>query len=229
MALKDDLETEVGTIFKTVWTERYGQVVPEPASLKLGNDAIKLTGTVLYADLSDSTAMVDSKKPQFAAEVYKAFLHCAAKVIKHFGGTITAYDGDRVMAVYLGDSKNTSAVKTALKLNWVRQNIIQPAINKQYTTDFVLRHVVGIDTSDLYVARTGVRGDNDLVWVGRSANWAAKLASEDHNYPTWITAAIYNNMNDVVKLSEGTNMWQARSWSDMNNAPVYCSSYHWSL
>jgi class 3 adenylate cyclase len=229
MALEDDLESEVGTIFKTAWTERDGQVVPDPASLKLGNDAIKLTGTVLYADLSDSTVMVDSRTPQFAAEVYKAFLHCAAKVIKHFCGTITAYDGDRVMAVYLGDAKNTSAVKTALKLNWVRQNIIQPAINKQYTTDFVLRHVVGIDTAELYIARTGVRGDNDLVWVGRAANWAAKLAALDHSYPTWITAAIYNNMNDQVKFAEGVNMWQNRTWTQMNSASIYCSTYHWAL
>jgi len=30
---------------------------------------------------------------------------------------VTAYDGDRVMAVYLGNSKNTSAVTTALKIH----------------------------------------------------------------------------------------------------------------
>ena len=55
MSLKDDLEAEVAETFETKWTTRDGQVVPSPADVKLGNDAVKLKGTVLYADLSEST------------------------------------------------------------------------------------------------------------------------------------------------------------------------------
>ncbi len=54
--------------------------------------------------------MVDKKSRQYSAEVYKTFLHCAAKIVRSHDGTITAYDGDRIMAVYIGGSKNTSAV-----------------------------------------------------------------------------------------------------------------------
>src|SRR6266581_1659684 len=108
MSLKTDLESEVKEIFKATWTVREGQGVPEPEDLKLGNDAVKLKATVLYADMADSTDLVDHHKPHFAAEIYKAYLRCAASIIKNEQGTITAYDGDRVMAVFLGDSKNTS-------------------------------------------------------------------------------------------------------------------------
>ena len=230
MALKDDLDSQVGSIFKDQWTTRDGTVVPSPADLKLSNDAVKLSGTVLYADLSESTSMVGSMKAHFSAEVYKAFLHCAAKVIRNFKGTITAYDGDRIMAVYLGDSKNTNAAKTGLKLNWVCKKIIQPAINKHYTTDFVLKHTVGIDTSALFVARTGVRGDNDLVWVGRAANWAAKLTDLSDAYPTWITKAVYDSMSKEVKIgSDGRNMWEERSWTPMDKATIYRSNWTWGL
>ena len=45
---------------------------------------------------------------------------------------ITAYDGDRVMAVYIGDSKNSSAVRTALKLNFAVERIINPGITDIY-------------------------------------------------------------------------------------------------
>lgn len=232
MALKDDLETNVSTIFKSPWTERDGTVVPSPADIKLSNDAVNLTGTVLYADLSDSTQLVDQKTSHFAAEIYKTFLLCAAKIIKAHSGTITAYDGDRIMAVYLGDRKNTDAVKTGLKINGVVKNIIMPALKKQYSSsDYQLRHVVGVDTSKLMVARTGVRGDNDLVWVGRAANWAAKLCSLSHDYPTWITQAVYDVMMDEAKYGgpNKTNMWESRSWTPMNNATIYRSNWHWSL
>src|SRR5690349_18620058 len=109
MGLKAELESEVAKVFQTQWTSRDGTVVPDDQSVKLGNDAVKLTATVLYADLADSTRMVAAKTQMYSAEVYKTFLHCAAKIIRSQGGVITAYDGDRIMAVYIGDSKNTSA------------------------------------------------------------------------------------------------------------------------
>lgn len=87
MALKDDLEAQVSAIFKAQWIERDGQVVPGDTSVKLGNDAIKLKATVLYADLADSTILVDNYKKPFAAEIYKTFLHCAAKIITSEGGS----------------------------------------------------------------------------------------------------------------------------------------------
>lgn len=229
MALNDDLKNQVETIFKTAWTTRAGQVVPSPGDVKLSNDAVKLTGTVLYADLSQSTAMVQQRTPEFAAEVYKAFLHCAAKIIRNMGGVITAYDGDRIMAVYLGDYKNTNAVKSGLKINTACRDIIQPALKRQYpTTTYELKHTVGIDTSSLFVARTGVRGDNDLVWVGRAANWAAKLSDLPDTHPTWITKAVYDVMTDEVKTGkDGRAIWEQMSWTAMSNETIYRSNWWW--
>jgi len=167
MGFKNDLEEEVKSIFARPWTTRDGNVVPDEDSVKLGNDAVKLSATVLYADISGSTKMVDTSADFVAAEMYKAFLHCAAKIIRSESGVITAYDGDRIMAVYIGDFKNTSAVRSALKINYAVTQIINLSKLSIYPP---INHVVGIDTSDLFVARTGVRGANDLVWVGRAAN-----------------------------------------------------------
>jgi len=230
MALKDDLETEVAAIFREKWARRNGTAVPAETSLKLGNDGIELDATVLYADLSESTNLVDGYKDWFAAENYKAFLRCAAKIIRSEGGEIVSYDGDRVMAIYLGDSKNTQAVRTGLKINWACKQLIQPALKKQYPqTAYVMKHTAGIDTSKLLVARAGIRGANDLVWIGRAANHAAKLGAESDAYPTWISKDVYDNMNSVVRETKGTNMWKSWKWSKMNDRTIYSSTWHWSL
>jgi class 3 adenylate cyclase len=230
MGLREDIETEVRRIFKEQWDTRDGTVVPESEDLGLGNEAVKLEGTVLYADISGSTRMVDAHKDHFSAEVYKTYLYCAAKLIKEEDGAITAYDGDRIMAVFIGSSKNTSAVKCGLKLNYAVQKIINPALQAQYqNSQFILKHVVGVDTSPLYVARTGVRGANDLVWVGRAANYAAKLTELDIEYPTWITGTIYNNMHNSVKFTEGKQMWEERVWKVMNDMSIYRSNWRWSI
>lgn len=231
MALQEDLEAEVKQILKDRWTSRKGNVVPDATSLKLSNDAIELDAVVLYADMSGSTSLVDSYPAHFAAEIYKAYLHCAAKIIRSEGGEITAYDGDRVMAVFIGDTKNSSAARCGLKINWARINIINPAIRKQYPDKpYELKHTVGVDASSLFVARTGVRGANDLVWVGRAANHAAKLCGLSSDWPTWITKTVYDSLMQSVKVSgTGKDMWEARVWTSMNNRDIYRSSWQWRI
>lgn len=128
MALAEELSEEVAAIFREQWEKRDGNIVPESENLKLSNDAVELDAVVLYADINESTALVDNHKAHFAAEIYKSFLHCAAKIIRNEGGAITAYDGDRIMAVFIGETKNTPAARAALKINYARGNIINPAI-----------------------------------------------------------------------------------------------------
>ena len=230
MGLSADLEAQVKKIFKDKWTTRDGQKVPEAEDLKLANDAVRLDATVLYADLSGSTQLVDDFTDWFAAKVYKSYLHCSAKIIRSAGGSITSYDGDRIMGVFIGDAKNSSAARAGLKINYMVKHIINPTIKAKYPkTPYEARQTVGIDTSKVFVARTGIRGSNDLVWVGRAANYAAKLTSLSPSYPTRITEAVYNMLNDKSKYSKGTDMWTKVTWKAMNDITIYRSTYWWSF
>ena len=84
-------------------------------------------------------------------------------------------------------------------------------------TEFELKQRVGIDTSKLFIARTGIRGSNDLVWVGNAANNAAKMAALDPRYPTYITASVYSSLNEEAKFSkkDHSNMWTDLGTSDL--------------
>lgn len=230
MGLKEDIEAEVRAILRNRWTERDGQVVPVENSLQLSNDGIWLDATVLYADMDGSTELVDTKTAHFAAEIYKSFLHAAAKIIRSESGEITAYDGDRIMAVFIGDYKNTSAARAALKINYVREYIINPAILHQYpSSNFQLKHVVGVDTSPLFVARTGIRGANDLVWVGRAANHAAKLTTLSSEYPSRITGEVFDKMHQSAKVSQdGRSMWEQVTWNPTGRR-IYRSTWWWAV
>lgn len=233
MALADDLKSEVAKIFGDQWTTRKGQIVPEPSDLKLSNDAVEFEhATVLYADLSGSTAMVNASSWTFAAEVYKTFLFCAAKIVRAEGGTITSYDGDRIMGIFVGDSPNTRAARCGLKINHAVTQIINPALKSQYkNSSFTVKQVVGIDTSSVRAARTGARGDNDIVWVGQAANYAAKLTELNLTETTWITKAVYDKLHESAKVG-GENkqpMWKSFKWSQNGDLPIYGSTWRWSV
>ena len=229
MALSDELKLEVKNIFSEQWQKRNGTKIPETDDLNLSNDAVLLEGVVLYADLADSTDLVDRKKPEFAAEIYKTYLHCASKIIKNRDGVITAFDGDRVMAVFIGDRKNSAADETALRINYAVNEIINPAIKNQYPkSDYSVKQSVGIVRCELFVARTGVRGANDLVWVGQAANYAAKLCSlRNGNYNSYITEKVYKMFSDDVKFSGSDKtkpMWEKRNWTE-KNITIYRSNW----
>lgn len=86
---------------------------------------------------------------------------------------------------------------------------------------------MGIDSSGLFIARTGIRGSNDLVWVGRSANYAAKLCSlRNGNYASFVTEDVFNKMNESVKYSRKNKelMWSSARWVEQG-INIYQSSW----
>jgi class 3 adenylate cyclase len=232
MGLADDLKSDVKKIFSESWEVSEAQAVPDPESLKLSNDARHFKrATILYADLSGSTNLVDNYAWHIAGEVYKSYLACAARIIRSLGGEITAYDGDRVMAVFIGDSQTSNAAKCALQINWAVINVVNPALKAQYQNPPVVKQVVGIDSSEIRAARIGIRGGNDLVWIGRAANYAAKVTENRSDFPSWITEQAYGYLAEWAKIGGNPKqaMWTEFQWTAMNNVKVYASGWNWRV
>ncbi len=231
MSFEDDLKKEARSFFRNKWDVTDGQVIPEPEDVGLGNKAKKLDIAILYADMAESTNLVDGYKPLYAAEIYKSFLHTCCKIIRRNGGELISFDGDRIMGAFIGKSKNSTAAKTALNIKWGITHIVQAEHDAYYKEKGItINYSVGVDSGTHHVIRTGIRGGNDLVWVGKAANYAAKLSN--HNWDphhSIITNRIYSTLNDSSKFDgNGKNMW-LREYSDEIDEYVYKSSYHWSV
>ncbi len=238
MTLIDDLTKETNQIVSGQWSKRDGTVVPEVEDLKLTNDAVNLEATFLYADLADSTELVIYSQ-SISAEVMKAYLMGTTRIIRSLGGEIRSFDGDRVMGVFINGTKNTNATIAALKISYFFKEILKPAFARVYPKIFPdvfnLKQTVGIDTGKTMVVRSGIRDNNDLVWVGRAPNVAAKLSSirEDY-YSTYITKSVFNSIQDKGKYggSPSQLMWESRIWNDGKKygvPEVYRSGWNWKL
>jgi class 3 adenylate cyclase len=231
MKSSNDILLEVENILGTKWSTRQGQKVPEAEDIKLGNDAVLLDGTVLYADMTDSTGLVGGYKNWFAAEVYKSYLSAACNIIRNNSGIITAFDGDRVMAVYIGKTKNSSAAKSALQISYIVREINSKIKAAYPTTAYQLQQAIGIDSSELFVTKTGIRNSNDLVWVGRAANYAAKLCSlSSSSYSVFITESVFNMLSDETKHGGNPKkcMWDKTVWREFGTT-IYQSNWWWKF
>ena len=52
---KDEILSEIRSIFVDKWTTREGRVIPDTGDIGLCNEGVELEATVMYADMADST------------------------------------------------------------------------------------------------------------------------------------------------------------------------------
>lgn len=235
MATSDDVEAGVESVLGAVWNIRDGQVVPETEDVTLKNGAVKLSATYLYADLANSSTLAQKIKKEVGAKVIRSYLSAASRLIRWKGGAIRSFDGDRVMGVFIGTSKNTDAVRTALAINWAVTQVLAPKLKAKWpdlSNNYTLGHGIGVATGEVLIVRGGVRDNNDLISIGPAANVAAKLSDvRGKAASVFITKGVYDNMDDSVKVAKNktVNMWSSNGVVVIGGAQysTYSSTWWW--
>lgn len=232
MAFADDVKAGIDGVLSPGWAERNGSVVPTTDDIVLRNGAVNIDATYLYADLADSSSLGQKLKNQVAAKIMRSYLNAAVRILSYYNGEIRSFDGDRVLAIFIGDSKNTSAVRAALALNWAVKEVLEPKLLEVWPTlkqFWSPDHGVGVDTGEAMLVRGGVRNNNDLISIGSAPNVAAKLSTIRAKPSIYITKAVYDNMSNRNKTSNGEPMWAAHGTLDVGGHfhTVYSSTWRW--
>lgn len=211
-AFSQEVETKVQEVIDSAWSIRAGQTVPKTEDVVLRNGAVKVEATYLYADLANSSIAAQRLTKEATGKIIRSYLNAASRIIGHFNGHIRSFDGDRVMGIFMGGSKNTSATKAGLGINWAVHEVLRPRLNAKWNDLESLYRVdngVGIATGEAFIVRGGVRDNNDLVSIGDAPNVAAKLSSLRIGPDVYVTEAVYDMLHESIKTSpEGRRMWE---------------------
>lgn len=232
MGIEEDTKSGIDGVLDEAWVITNGTVVPTTEDVTLKNGGRLITATYLYADLAGSSQLAQTVDKKIVGKVIRAYLNAATRLLNHYDGKIRSFDGDRVMAIFMGNSKNTSAVKAAFALNWAVQQIIRGKLDKKWPTslkDYTMHHGVGIDTGEALIVRGGVRNHSDLVSIGSAPNIAAKLSDLRHAPDIYITDHVFNNIHSSVKrdLKDTYDVWKKQPDQTVGGATVtiYGASY----
>lgn len=234
-ASKDDLITAVNDFFNGSYTVTNGTVVPDIEDLSFGKVGKEIELAMMFIDIRESTKIVDGLRRVTAAKLYKSFLWGVSQIARVNGGELRSFNGDGVLMAFIGESKCTSAVKAAMQMSWFIQKILKPKIdgyivNNEKLGDLNFDFGIGVDVGKVLVVRGGIKGENnnDLVWVGNATNYAVKLSSlAKEDYKIYISEGVYKAMHQDAKLSNGTNMWDVRSWTDLGGITIYRTNWYW--
>lgn len=148
------IEASVADIIREPFNVVDGRVVPKTEDVVFKNGAKRIDATYLYADLAESSRLAQSLTKEAAAKIMRAYINSAARILREYNGEIRSYDGDRVMAIFIGNDKNVRAVRAALAINWAVIEVIRPAIESGWSDgkNFAqIKHGVGIDTGEAFI------------------------------------------------------------------------------
>ena len=219
MALIDILTSEVDSILDIDWDERSGNIVPDTNDVTLKNGAVKVEATFLYADLAGSSILAKKCPWKTTAKIIRAYLDVSVRLIRAYNGEVRSFDGDRVMGIFKGDTPNTSAANCAREIDWMVEKVINPKVEARFKSikdnNIKIKHCVGIDTSESRAVRSGIRNNNDLIWIGKAPSFAAKLSDiREYPYSVYISNECYNKLADTAKKDGAVeNIWEKRSYT----------------
>jgi class 3 adenylate cyclase/ATP/maltotriose-dependent transcriptional regulator MalT len=150
--------------------------------------------TVLFADLVDSTRLVESLDPEAARDLLNETFRRLAAEVRRFGGTLEKYVGDAILAVFgfpTGhDDDAARAVRAALAMRDVAQTA-ETALG-----DGPLRLRIGLDTGEVAAGPWS----GDLRVTGPAVHTAARIQQAAAPDQILLSARTLRAARDMVEV-----------------------------
>jgi class 3 adenylate cyclase/tetratricopeptide (TPR) repeat protein len=141
-----------------------------PLTISSAPRAQRKTVTVLFCDVTGSTAMGERLDPESLRQVMRRYFDAARKVIEQHGGTVEKFIGDAVMAVFgvpvLHEDDALRAVRAAVGLRDAL-TMLNSDLERDYGTTVTVR--TGVNTGQV------VTGTEERLATGDAVNLAARL------------------------------------------------------
>ncbi len=175
---------------RTVIRETLGRLVPEEVARELlargGQlEPVEAEATVLVADLEDFARLTDRLGPRRAVELLNAYFSLADEIVRRWGGVITQFQGDAVLAVFnlpVADPEHgANALRAGLAL-------VQATDTREFAGVRV-RNRVGLATGRVLAGAVGSAGRTSYTVHGNAVNLAARIEALNKDYGTRILVA----------------------------------------
>lgn len=229
MPLLDEITNKVNSFFNQPYDVQETTIVPgtDYSKLTFGNNGLTCEFAFLFIDIRESSKLHEVYGFKNAAKIYQCFHEICVRLIIANDGSVRAFDGDRVMGVFAGNSKNSNSVKAAMQIQWAIRHIMNPKLSTP------LRCGIGVDYGITLVTKVGKGRDinnQDLIWVGQASNYASHLCNSADN-TIIISERTYSRLSDDRKTSNGNCMWTNKTLTLKNNQNVKCyeSGWEWKV
>lgn len=134
--------------------------------------------SVLFADAVGFTALSEMLDPEEIAQIMQDCLSVLTAEIERYGGTVTQFTGDGVMALFGAPSAHEDHAKRACHAGISIRSAIVPFSNRifnHYGSEFMMR--VGINSGLVVVGSVESGGSTEYTALGDTINIASRIES----------------------------------------------------
>lgn len=241
MSHKDNFDV-VKELLKNNYTSFEGYSIPKKGDLTFDNRYKKVKNAVcVYLDMRHSRKIMFEQNAYKSLKTHRAFLHAFISCMDFDNGKFRSFNGDGALVFFTGEDSSAKAVRACMNFNKYMAEMNLILQEKGYMD---VDYGIGISRGDIYVAKTGKKGDDatrqDLIWVGFPTYLAVELSDlGSGSYHLWISKAVYNQIQEeaandkynVLVNTEGDSIWHQENVL-LNNGEeksAYKTSYRFAL
>jgi len=172
-----------------------------------GDDKLRQIGSqqrisILFADIRGFTTLSERAMPYDIVHGLNFYFHHMGAVIERNGGTINAYMGDGLMALFGVDGEDCgaqSAVKSALEMEAKVEEL-----SEQFESLFgqPIHIGVGVHTGEVVLGYIGSTQSGAVTVIGDAVNTASRIesATKELGVSVLVSQAVLNQLGDAVEL-----------------------------
>jgi adenylate cyclase len=176
------------------------QLMKNPKALNLGGETKEVT--IVFADIRGYTRLSERLAPEEVMNLLNEYLKIMVEKIWEEKGTLTAFMGDALMAIF-----NAPIPQKAHTLKAVRATLEmrQAVLNYQQSrpAEFSISFGFGVHTGQAVVGNVGSEGRiQNYTAIGDAVNVAARLQQNADDNNTLLTDSTYERVSEYVFASE---------------------------
>lgn len=231
---------EISSMLLESYQQDETRIVPKKTDLTFGNTIKKIKhAIVFYVDMRGSRKIIQDATNFWSVKTHRAFLQAIVNCVENRGGHFRSFNGDGALSFFVGENAASRAVRAALDL---KAYVLQINDILEIEIDQKINFGVGIAQGEIYVAKSGKRGDDstkqDLVWIGLAVYMAVELSDFARNPENiWISNNVRNTIGkeDHLNILEDKNtaksIWDkvTRQFKSVGQKEVRCTSYYSSI
>ncbi len=172
-----------------------GRVIPKIGDLGLG-EARELGLAVMHVDMNNFKGLTKDLSNEQKLRLLNIYLSELTYIIRDHGGSVEKYVGDGITSLFGAGKDGKTAVLDAAKCALTILTEIYYAMN-EYLKSIDLPTFscsIGMDYGRIWVARTGVKGMNQLTLVGNEVSIAKQLEEFSGDHQIFLGHNVYSKL-----------------------------------
>lgn len=170
-------------------------LLADPEQAALGGESRVVT--TLFADLRGFTSYAERGTPQQVVELLNNYFGAAVPAILTYGGTVTAFIGDAVMALFGAPTSQPDHARRAVRAGLALQRAVEELTAFQ---PWWPRFRVGVNTGEAVVGNIGTAQRSTYTAIGDAVNLASRLESVAEPGQVVVGPATYEAVQDVADV-----------------------------